>query len=126
MASFLQVRVQSCVLAKATMAQLKNLCLTALSTSAGGAISNMYSVMIARYKFYPEVKTKGMAVAPRLILFTSEHVSLSLCHHDLFFFIFWSERFLSCHKVASTSGVSCFINDFTLNGAIEKDLTLTV
>uniref|UniRef100_A0A7N6ACQ9 Glutamate decarboxylase 1 n=1 Tax=Anabas testudineus TaxID=64144 RepID=A0A7N6ACQ9_ANATE len=40
--------------------------------SPGGAISNMYSVMIARYKFFPEVKTKGMAAAPRLILFTSE------------------------------------------------------
>lgn len=46
--------------------------------SAGGAISNMYSVMIARYKYFPEVKTKGMAAAPRLVLFTSEHVSPSL------------------------------------------------
>uniref|UniRef100_A0A8C7MDD4 Glutamate decarboxylase 1 n=1 Tax=Oncorhynchus kisutch TaxID=8019 RepID=A0A8C7MDD4_ONCKI len=44
--------------------------------SPGGAISNMYSVMIARYKFFPEVKTKGMTAAPRLVLFTSEHVSL--------------------------------------------------
>lgn len=34
----------------------------------------MYGVMIARYKFFPVVKTKGMAAAPRLILFTSEHV----------------------------------------------------
>uniref|UniRef100_A0A668TVL4 Glutamate decarboxylase 1 n=1 Tax=Oreochromis aureus TaxID=47969 RepID=A0A668TVL4_OREAU len=46
--------------------------------SPGGAISNMYSVMIARYKFFPEVKTKGMAAAPRLVLFTSEHVSQTL------------------------------------------------
>lgn len=37
----------------------------------------MYSVMIARYKYFPEVKTKGMSAAPRLVLFTSEHV----CHH---------------------------------------------
>uniref|UniRef100_A0A3Q2XBF0 Glutamate decarboxylase 1 n=1 Tax=Hippocampus comes TaxID=109280 RepID=A0A3Q2XBF0_HIPCM len=44
--------------------------------SPGGAISNMYSVMIARYKYFPEVKTKGMSAAPRLVLFTSEHV----CH----------------------------------------------
>jgi hypothetical protein len=36
----------------------------------------MYSVMTARYKFFPEVKTKGMTAAPRLVLFTSEHVSL--------------------------------------------------
>uniref|UniRef100_A0A8C7RHZ9 Glutamate decarboxylase 1 n=1 Tax=Oncorhynchus mykiss TaxID=8022 RepID=A0A8C7RHZ9_ONCMY len=47
--------------------------------SPGGAISNMYSVMTARYKFFPEVKTKGMTAAPRLVLFTSEHVSL--IHH---------------------------------------------
>uniref|UniRef100_A0A4W5PY44 Glutamate decarboxylase 1b n=1 Tax=Hucho hucho TaxID=62062 RepID=A0A4W5PY44_9TELE len=40
--------------------------------SPGGAISNMYSVMIARYKYFPEVKTKGMSAAPRLVLFTSE------------------------------------------------------
>uniref|UniRef100_A0A6Q2X0K2 Glutamate decarboxylase 1 n=1 Tax=Esox lucius TaxID=8010 RepID=A0A6Q2X0K2_ESOLU len=46
--------------------------------SPGGAISNMYSVMIARYKFFPEVKAKGMTAAPRLVLFTSEHVSLVL------------------------------------------------
>lgn len=38
----------------------------------------MYSVMIARYKFFPEVKTKGMAAAPRLVLFTSEHVSQTI------------------------------------------------
>lgn len=42
----------------------------------GGAISNMYSIMAARYKFFPEVKTKGMAAVPKLVLFTSEHVSL--------------------------------------------------
>uniref|UniRef100_H3DHQ4 Glutamate decarboxylase 1 n=1 Tax=Tetraodon nigroviridis TaxID=99883 RepID=H3DHQ4_TETNG len=45
---------------------------------AGGAISNMYSVMIARYKFFPVVKTKGMAAAPRLVLFTSEHSHYSI------------------------------------------------
>lgn len=31
--------------------------------------------MAARYKFFPEVKTKGMAAVPNLVLFTSEHVS---------------------------------------------------
>lgn len=46
--------------------------------STGGAISNMYSVMIARYKYFPEVKTKGMSAAPRLVLFTSEHVGSTL------------------------------------------------
>uniref|UniRef100_A0A8B9M253 Glutamate decarboxylase 1 n=1 Tax=Astyanax mexicanus TaxID=7994 RepID=A0A8B9M253_ASTMX len=46
--------------------------------SPGGAISNMYSVMIARYKHFPEVKTKGMTAAPRLVLFTSEHSHYSI------------------------------------------------
>lgn len=36
----------------------------------------MYSVMVARYKYFPEVKTKGMSAAPRLVLFTSEYVSI--------------------------------------------------
>ncbi|KAJ8788531.1 hypothetical protein J1605_005262 [Eschrichtius robustus] len=33
----------------------------------------MYSIMAARYKYFPEVKTKGMAAVPKLVLFTSEH-----------------------------------------------------
>lgn len=39
----------------------------------------MYSIMAARYKYFPEVKTKGMAAVPKLVLFTSEHVSLKHC-----------------------------------------------
>ncbi|XP_071392249.1 glutamate decarboxylase 1 [Centroberyx affinis] len=39
----------------------------------GGTISNMYSILVARYHFYPEVKTKGMGALPQLALFTSEH-----------------------------------------------------
>uniref|UniRef100_A0A8C7L490 Glutamate decarboxylase 1 n=1 Tax=Oncorhynchus kisutch TaxID=8019 RepID=A0A8C7L490_ONCKI len=46
--------------------------------SPGGAISNMYSVMTARYKFFPDVKTKGMTAAHRLVLFTSEHSHYSI------------------------------------------------
>uniref|UniRef100_A0A8C8YX17 Glutamate decarboxylase 2 n=1 Tax=Prolemur simus TaxID=1328070 RepID=A0A8C8YX17_PROSS len=46
--------------------------------SPGGAISNMYAMMIARFKMFPEVKEKGMAAVPRLIAFTSEHVRVSV------------------------------------------------
>lgn len=46
--------------------------------SPGGAISNMYAMLIARYKMFPEVKEKGMAAVPRLIAFTSEHSHFSL------------------------------------------------
>ncbi|MGH0149116.1 UNVERIFIED_CONTAM: hypothetical protein FKN15_051107, partial [Acipenser sinensis] len=41
--------------------------------SPGGSISNLYSVLVARYYRFPEAKTKGMASVPRLVLFTSEH-----------------------------------------------------
>ncbi|KAJ3595504.1 hypothetical protein NHX12_004807 [Muraenolepis orangiensis] len=44
----------------------------------GGAISNLYSILVARYDLYPEVKTKGMSALPRLALFTSEHSHYSL------------------------------------------------
>ncbi|KAJ8788771.1 hypothetical protein J1605_005067 [Eschrichtius robustus] len=44
----------------------------------GGAISNMYAMLIARFKMFPEVKEKGMAAVPRLIAFTSEHVGVNV------------------------------------------------
>ncbi len=50
----------------------------------GGAISNMYAMLLARYKMFPEVKEKGMSSVPRLVAFTSEHVRLS--------FIFCNKR----------------------------------
>ncbi|XP_072417078.1 glutamate decarboxylase 1 [Chiloscyllium punctatum] len=39
---------------------------------AGGAMSNLYSILAARYKRFPEVKTQGVASFPRMVLFTSE------------------------------------------------------
>ncbi|XP_038859072.1 glutamate decarboxylase 1-like [Salvelinus namaycush] len=44
----------------------------------GGTMSNLYSVLLARYHFFPEVKTKGMTALPRLILFTSAHSHYSV------------------------------------------------
>lgn len=78
-----------------------------LSTvSAGGAISNMYSVMIARYKFFPEVKTKGMAAAPRLVLFTSEHVSPRL---SPYYWSLLSYHFSTVISILSESVISFYI-----------------
>uniref|UniRef100_A0A8C1LP27 Zgc:163121 n=1 Tax=Cyprinus carpio TaxID=7962 RepID=A0A8C1LP27_CYPCA len=37
-------------------------------------MSNLYSVLLARFHLFPAVKTHGMSVIPRLALFTSEHV----------------------------------------------------
>uniref|UniRef100_A0A669DPI9 Glutamate decarboxylase 1-like n=1 Tax=Oreochromis niloticus TaxID=8128 RepID=A0A669DPI9_ORENI len=44
----------------------------------GGTISNLYSILLARYHFYPEVKTRGMGALPRLAMFTSEHSHYSV------------------------------------------------
>lgn len=42
----------------------------------GGAISNLYSLIVARHKMFPECKSKGMrGLEKQLVLFTSEHVS---------------------------------------------------
>jgi hypothetical protein len=41
----------------------------------GGAISNLYAVIVSRQKLFPEYKTKGLKALPQLVLFTSEHVS---------------------------------------------------
>ncbi|XP_061652578.1 glutamate decarboxylase 1 [Phyllopteryx taeniolatus] len=46
--------------------------------SPGGTISNLYSMLVARYYFYPEVKTRGMGAVPHLALFTSEHSHYSV------------------------------------------------
>ncbi|XP_033010311.1 glutamate decarboxylase 1-like isoform X1 [Lacerta agilis] len=46
--------------------------------SPGGSISNLYSVLVARYKRYPEIKTKGMAAIPDIVLFVSEHSHYSV------------------------------------------------
>ncbi len=45
----------------------------------GGAISNMYAMLLARFKMFPEVKEKGMSSVPRLVAFTSEHVGIHVC-----------------------------------------------
>ena len=42
----------------------------------GGSISNMYALMIARHKLYPQHKKNGMrAIKGQLIMYTSRHVS---------------------------------------------------
>lgn len=47
--------------------------------SPGGAISNLYSVILARFKMFPDVKEKGSACLPgELVIFTSDQ-----CHYSL-------------------------------------------
>ncbi|XP_046915209.1 glutamate decarboxylase isoform X2 [Dermatophagoides farinae] len=45
----------------------------------GGAISNLYAVIAARQKMFPEYKSKGLRALPQqLVLFTSEHSHYSI------------------------------------------------
>lgn len=72
---------------------------------AGGAISNMYAMLLARYKMFPEVKEKGMSSVPKLAAFTSEHVRAPLPRLRPFllflFFTFLTEAFLLvCRSVS--------------------------
>jgi hypothetical protein len=45
------------------------------TVSAGGSVSNMYGMVLARYKAIPDSKTKGLSGLPPLVAFTSEDVS---------------------------------------------------
>ncbi|KZC11083.1 PREDICTED: cysteine sulfinic acid decarboxylase-like [Dufourea novaeangliae] len=53
--------------------------------SPGGSMSNMYGMVIARFKMFPEIKTKGLAGLPPLVCFTSEggHYSITKGAHWL-------------------------------------------
>ncbi|XP_062843443.1 glutamate decarboxylase 1 [Trichomycterus rosablanca] len=44
----------------------------------GGTLSNLYSVLVARFHYFPKVKTEGMYALPRLALFTSVHSHYSI------------------------------------------------
>ncbi|KAJ6666470.1 hypothetical protein lerEdw1_020193 [Lerista edwardsae] len=44
----------------------------------GGSVSNMYAMNLARYKYCPEIKERGLSGMPRLVVFTSEE-----CHYSV-------------------------------------------
>ncbi|KAM6169241.1 LOW QUALITY PROTEIN: acidic amino acid decarboxylase GADL1 [Rhynchocyon petersi] len=44
----------------------------------GGSVSNMYAMNLARYKYCPDIKEKGLSGLPRLVLFTSAE-----CHYSM-------------------------------------------
>lgn len=44
----------------------------------GGSISNMYGIVLARYKKFPEAKTKGICSMKPLVLFTSQDSHYSI------------------------------------------------
>ncbi|KAM7382401.1 hypothetical protein PAMP_002130 [Pampus punctatissimus] len=46
--------------------------------NAGGSMSNMYAVNLARYHHCPDIKELGLSAAPRLVIFTSQE-----CHYSI-------------------------------------------
>ncbi|XP_060806034.1 acidic amino acid decarboxylase GADL1 [Amyelois transitella] len=55
--------------------------------SPGGSMSMLYALVAARFRAFPEVKTKGMRVLPEMVIFTSEdsHYSIRKAAHWLGF-----------------------------------------
>ncbi|XP_037533250.1 acidic amino acid decarboxylase GADL1-like [Nematolebias whitei] len=47
--------------------------------NAGGSMSNLYAMNLARYQYSPDIKELGLSVVPQLVLFTSQesHFSIS-------------------------------------------------
>uniref|UniRef100_A0A8C4ERQ5 Glutamate decarboxylase-like protein 1 n=1 Tax=Dicentrarchus labrax TaxID=13489 RepID=A0A8C4ERQ5_DICLA len=46
--------------------------------NAGGSMSNMYAVNLARYHHFPDIKEAGLSAVPRLVMFTSQE-----CHYSI-------------------------------------------
>ncbi|CAN9514030.1 unnamed protein product [Ophioblennius macclurei] len=46
--------------------------------NAGGSISNMYAMNLARYHYCPDIKELGLSAAPRFVVFTSQE-----CHYSI-------------------------------------------
>ena len=50
----------------------------------GGSISNMYALMIARHKLFPQHKKYGMrAIKGQLMMYTSQHVSRNITRRSI-------------------------------------------
>uniref|UniRef100_A0A4W4DMR9 Glutamate decarboxylase 3 n=1 Tax=Electrophorus electricus TaxID=8005 RepID=A0A4W4DMR9_ELEEL len=76
--------------------------------SPGGTMSNLYSVLLARYHFFPHVKTEGMHALPRLALFTSAHSHYSIKKSAVTLGIGSENVFLLKNPVLSPQGLFPF------------------
>uniref|UniRef100_A0A8B9PZA9 Uncharacterized protein n=1 Tax=Apteryx owenii TaxID=8824 RepID=A0A8B9PZA9_APTOW len=57
--------------------------------SLGGTVSNLCSVLMAHYKSFPEVKTKGMAALSQVVLFVSERIRKQNMFSEMVFELMW-------------------------------------
>ncbi|OWR41263.1 putative sulfinoalanine decarboxylase [Danaus plexippus plexippus] len=86
--------------------------------SPGGSVSMLYALVAARFKKFPEVKSKGMQKLPEMTIFTSEdsHYSIIKAAHWLGF---GTESVIS---IKTNSSGQMIVNE--LNKAIERQLGL--
>lgn len=47
---------------------------------AGGSLSNMYGMVLARHRLEPDIKSKGLYCLKTLVAFTSEDVSIVILY----------------------------------------------
>ncbi|XP_059051634.1 cysteine sulfinic acid decarboxylase [Achroia grisella] len=83
--------------------------------SPGGSLSMLYGIVAARYKAFPEVKTKGMRALPELVMFTSEdsHYSIKKAAH-------WLGFGTECIRIIKTNNNGQMIVE-DLEKAIQKE-----
>ena len=72
-------------------------------STAGGSMSNMYAMNLARFQRWPDIKEQGLSACPRLVLFTSKEVGVLQCPVS----VQGSYRCSLCLKVSITFGCSC-------------------
>ena len=46
----------------------------------GGSISNLYGLLLARFKKFPNIKNEGILNLPQMVLFCSEQVMIITVH----------------------------------------------
>jgi len=44
----------------------------------GGSMANMYAMILARHKYFPETKSKGISHLPPFVVFTSADVRVNI------------------------------------------------
>ncbi|XP_061727560.1 glutamate decarboxylase 2 [Cydia pomonella] len=83
--------------------------------SPGGSLSMLYGIVAARFRAYPQVKTKGMWGLPQMVLYTSEdsHYSIKKAAH-------WLGFGTDCIRIIKTNANGRMIPE-ELEAAILKD-----
>uniref|UniRef100_A0AAV2MAS8 Uncharacterized protein n=1 Tax=Knipowitschia caucasica TaxID=637954 RepID=A0AAV2MAS8_KNICA len=75
--------------------------------NAGGSLSNMYAINLARYHCFPEIKKVGTSVSPRLVLFTSQEHLLQDCYSAKASYLFQQDKFYDVSFDFGDKSIQC-------------------